>query len=72
VKMHTHGLRYYVSFFGGHLLVISALFLSQELTLGFLPFWNFLHVGPVPLRPFVFVATSIYLSRRYFQIRGVE
>lgn len=72
MTMHVHHLRYYISLWGGHLLVLSVLFLVQDLTLGFLPFWTTLHVGPVPVRPFVFVVTSFYLSHRYFRIRGVE
>lgn len=70
--MHAHSPRYYVSLWGGHLLIFTGLFLLQDLTFGFLPFWNLFHVGLVPLRSFIFVATSLYLSRRYFHVRGVE
>ncbi len=72
MKAYAHGPRYYVSLVSGHLLVLSVLFLVQDLTLGFLPFWNNLQIGPVPVRPFVFVATSLFLSHRYFRVRGVE
>ena len=64
-----HSPRYYVSLFSSHLLVLSMLFLAQDLTLGFLPFWNSLRVGPIPIRPFVFIVTSLVLSRRYFRIQ---
>lgn len=72
MKPHPHTPRYYVSLAGGHLLVLSGLFLAQELTLGFLPFWRFIHMGILPLSPFVFLATSIWLSRRYFRVEGHE
>lgn len=67
---HAHSPRYYVSLVGGYLVVWSVLFLAQEFTLGFLPFWNHLHLGHVPLRPFVFLASSIYLIRRFFRVEG--
>ena len=60
--------RYYVSLVSLHLIVLSLLFLAQDLTVGFLPVWNTLRVGPVPIRPFVFLVTSVMLSRRYVRV----
>lgn len=65
-----HSLRYYVSLIGGHLLVTSGLFLAQLLAFSWLPFWRFLHIGPIPLSPFVFLATSLWLNHRFFRIEG--
>lgn len=72
MNTHGHEARYYVSWFGGHMVVLSFLFLIQELILGFLPFWHEVHLGFIPLRPVVFAASSLWLDRRFFRVRGVE
>ncbi len=60
--------RHWVSWLGLNSIVLSTLFLVQALTLGFLPIWGALHIGPVPLQPFVFIGSSLWFAHRYVQI----
>lgn len=66
----TQGLRirHWVSWLGLNVIVLSTLFLAQALTLGFLPIWGVLHIGPVPLQPLVFTGSSLWLAHRFVQI----
>lgn len=70
ISGNTQGsrVRYWVSSLGLYAIVLCTLFLAQALTLGFLPIWGALHIGPVPLQPVVFIGSSLWLAHRYVQI----
>jgi len=43
---------------------MNAIHYVYRRSLGFLPFWNHRHLRPIPIRPLVFIATSLLFSRR--------
>lgn len=65
---HRSTTRYWVSLVGCYAIVLSTLFLVQDLTLGFLPIWGSVHAWSVPIRPFLFVASSLWITHRYVRV----
>lgn len=65
-------IRVWTAIISGYLTAIAACYVLQDLTLGWLPWWAHWHLGHWPVRPFVFLGTSLIFVARFVRVYGPD